>query len=120
MKVLLVGPVKGNIDTLLKRVQTANAKAGPFAAVLAVGQFFEHGDAGAVCPSWFSSCLDGQTKLSIPLFFSSGDGVTQLAAHLWCSHLAHLAVSLSNMMPAPRIVLIIHKRDAASAWRRRI
>lgn len=76
VKILLVGPVLGNIEALLKRVRSANEKAGPFEAVFCVGRFFAEGDAGAACPAWFKDCLDGTMPFPVPLYFVGGDGAT--------------------------------------------
>jgi hypothetical protein len=84
VKILLVGPVAGKLDTLVKRINSATSKAGPFAGVFCVGQFFEDGDAGADCPAWFQACIDGTPALPAPVYFVGGDGVLQ-AAHPCCA-----------------------------------
>lgn len=80
VKILLVGPVLGKVEPLLKRVNSAASKAGPFAAVFCVGQFFEDGDAGADCPAWFRACVDGTQALPAPTYFVGGDGALRLEA----------------------------------------
>lgn len=90
VKVLLSGPVRGNIDVLLKRVKSAHAKAGPFSGVICVGQFFEDGDAGAECPTWFRECVEGNKEFPIPVYFVGGDGVSlNLLAHAALAHVQH-------------------------------
>jgi hypothetical protein len=74
VKVLLAGPVQGKIDLLIKRVNSANEKAGPFQAVISVGEFFEDGDAGSDCPAWFEEILREAKKLPVPLYFVGGAG----------------------------------------------
>uniref|UniRef100_A0A0N4Z4K2 CWF19-like protein 1 homolog n=1 Tax=Parastrongyloides trichosuri TaxID=131310 RepID=A0A0N4Z4K2_PARTI len=39
-KILVAGDVKGNFESLLKRVKVVNAKAGPFELLFCVGEFF--------------------------------------------------------------------------------
>jgi hypothetical protein len=73
-KILLAGSVCGNIDALLKRAKSSNEKAGPFAAIVCVGQFFEDGDASAECPDWFRACIDGSKEITTPIYFVGGGG----------------------------------------------
>lgn len=40
VKVLVSGDTKGRFDTLFQGAKRANDKAGPFAALFCVGQFF--------------------------------------------------------------------------------
>ena len=79
IKILLVGSVFGKMEPLIKRINSAASKAGPFAAVLCVGQFFEEGDAGQTCPTWFQACIDGTQEIPAPLYFVGGDGAYGLA-----------------------------------------
>ena len=84
VKVLVCGPVHGKIDTLLKRIATVNTKAGPFAAVLCVGAFFEDGDAGAPCPAWVKDLAAGDKSPAVPIYFTGGDGPYPCSSRYAC------------------------------------
>jgi hypothetical protein len=44
VKVLLAGDVMGQLDALYKRIQTVNAKSGPFQVLFCVGGLFAEGE----------------------------------------------------------------------------
>lgn len=44
VKVLLAGPCDGHLGALYKRIQTVNAKSGPFQVLFCVGRFFSEGE----------------------------------------------------------------------------
>ena len=66
LKILVSGDAEGNISALFKRVETVNAKAGPFEMLLCVGSFFGPGNLG------WSDYKSGRCKVTIkshPLLF---------------------------------------------------
>jgi hypothetical protein len=55
VKVLLAGDGSGQLEALYKRIQTVNAKSGPFQMLFCVGSFFSEGerrDPGAAPGRW--------------------------------------------------------------------
>ena len=47
VKVLLAGECDGQLEQLYKRIQTVNAKSGPFKALFCVGRLFSAGELAA-------------------------------------------------------------------------
>ena len=58
VKVLLAGECDGQLEQLYKRIQTVNAKSGPFKALFCVGRLFSAGElaacagGGPLAPPW--------------------------------------------------------------------
>lgn len=68
-KVLCTGDVDGKFSTLFKSVAKLEHKAGPFAALLCVGRFFDrHGHHDDLVPF-----LEGKSSVPIPTYFITGD-----------------------------------------------
>ena len=69
MKVLVSGDVNGKFDQLFERVAAVNAKAGPFACLFCVGDFFnttsKHGADGAKALRY----VQGLETIPIPTYF---------------------------------------------------
>eukprot|EP00892_Ulva_mutabilis_P002291 jgi/Ulvmu1/12062/UM083_0075.1 len=68
-KVLITGPIRGNYDALLKRLQSVQSKAGPFEAVFCIGS--STGDASSDATDKFIS--DSQ-ELSFPAYVFDDGG----------------------------------------------
>jgi hypothetical protein len=70
-KILFAGDTNGNLAGLMKAVEKANSKAGPFDAVLCVGSFFGDGSAGPFMPQLIPY-LCGKATVPVPTFFICG------------------------------------------------
>ena len=69
MKILCTGDVEGKFSTLFKTVSKLNQKAGPFAALLCVGCFFDReGHQDDLVPY-----LEGKSLVPIPTYFITGN-----------------------------------------------
>ncbi|XP_060209919.1 zinc finger CCCH domain-containing protein 64 isoform X2 [Lycium barbarum] len=66
LKILLCGDVRGRLNQLFKRVSSVNKAAGPFDALLCVGQFFPDSTEGL---EEFNGYIDGCSKIPIPTYF---------------------------------------------------
>lgn len=71
-RILLCGDVLGRLNQLFKRVQSVNKSAGPFDAVLCVGQFFP--DSSELLDE-FMNYVEGRSKIPIPTYFIGDYGV---------------------------------------------
>ena len=69
VKILCTGDVDGKFSTLCKTVGKLNQKAGPFAALLCVGRFFDKdGHQDDLVPY-----LEGKASVPVPTYFITGD-----------------------------------------------
>ncbi|CAG9464671.1 unnamed protein product [Pedinophyceae sp. YPF-701] len=71
-RVLIAGGPRGQWDALFARVGAVNAKSGPFAALLCVGQAFADGegdDMGQLAPY-----VRGETQAPVPTYFLGANG----------------------------------------------
>jgi len=75
MKILVAGDVEGNLPTLFKRVESVNAKAGPFEMLLCVGSFFGPGNLG------WSDYKSGRCKVPLPVYILGPTDPSQLMAY---------------------------------------
>ncbi|PHT73534.1 Zinc finger CCCH domain-containing protein 59 [Capsicum annuum] len=66
LKILLCGDVQGRLNQLFKRVSSVNKAAGPFDALLCVGQFFPDSVEGL---EEFNGYIEGRFKIPIPTYF---------------------------------------------------
>ncbi|KAK4727680.1 hypothetical protein R3W88_032597 [Solanum pinnatisectum] len=66
LKILLCGDVLGRLNQLFKRVSSVNKAAGPFDALLCVGQFFPDSVEGI---EEFNGYIEGRSKILIPTYF---------------------------------------------------
>ncbi|KAK2645375.1 hypothetical protein Ddye_020570 [Dipteronia dyeriana] len=71
-KILLCGDVLGRLNLLFKRVQSVNKSAGPFDALLCVGQFFP--DSQENLPE-FPDFVEGRSQIPLPTYFIGDYGV---------------------------------------------
>ncbi|KAL8136514.1 hypothetical protein V2J09_002515 [Rumex salicifolius] len=71
-RILLCGDVLGRLTQLFKRVSSVNKSAGPFDALLCVGQFFPD---SADQLDEFTSYVEGTLKVPIPTYFIGDYGV---------------------------------------------
>ncbi|KAL6496525.1 hypothetical protein OROGR_029783 [Orobanche gracilis] len=71
-RILLCGDVLGRLSQLFKRVSSVNKSAGPFDALLCVGQFFP--DSAAQLDE-FNEYIEGRSKIPIPTYFIGDYGV---------------------------------------------
>lgn len=71
-RILLCGDVSGRLNQLFKRVQSVNKSAGPFDAVLCVGQFFP--DSSELLDE-FMNYVEGRSVIPIPTYFIGDYGV---------------------------------------------
>ncbi|KAL9443778.1 hypothetical protein AB3S75_017037 [Citrus x aurantiifolia] len=71
-RILLCGDVLGRLNQLFKRVQSVNKSAGPFDAVLCVGQFFP--DSSELLDE-FMNYVEGRSEIPIPTYFIGDYGV---------------------------------------------
>ena len=72
VQILVTGDVKGKLGRLFKRVETVNAKNGPFAAVFCVGEFFPselEKDAEGVD---IAKYITGEATAPLPTYFLGG------------------------------------------------
>lgn len=72
VQILVTGEVKGKLGRLFKRVETVNAKNGPFAAVFCVGEFFPseaEKDAEGVD---IAKYITGEATAPLPTYFLGG------------------------------------------------
>ncbi|KAJ8750779.1 hypothetical protein K2173_015960 [Erythroxylum novogranatense] len=65
-RILLCGDVFGRLNQLFKRVLSVNKSAGPFDALLCVGQFFPDSDERL---EEFMDYVDGRSPIPIPTYF---------------------------------------------------
>ena len=75
MKILVAGDVEGNLPTLFKRVESVNAKAGPFEMLLCVGSFFGPGNLG------WGDYKSGRCKVPLPVYILGPTHPSQLMAY---------------------------------------
>jgi hypothetical protein len=69
VKILCTGDVDGKFSTLFKTITKLNTKAGPFAALLCVGRFFDKdGHQDELVPY-----LEGKETVPIPTYFITAD-----------------------------------------------
>lgn len=66
LKILTCGDVKGNFGTFFKRVNSVNAKNGPFEMILCVGDFFGNVD-GENARVW-NDIVSGKVKVPAPIY----------------------------------------------------
>ncbi|GER36000.1 CwfJ-like family protein / zinc finger(CCCH-type) family protein [Striga asiatica] len=71
-RILLCGDVLGRLNQLFKRVTSVNKSAGPFDALLCVGQFFPDSPEGL---EEFNDYIEGRSKIPIPTYFIGDYGV---------------------------------------------
>ncbi|CAH9110449.1 unnamed protein product [Cuscuta epithymum] len=71
-KIMLCGDVSGRLTQLFKRVSSVNKVAGPFDALLCVGQFFPN---AAEDLEEFNGYIDGRSKVPLPTYFIGDYGV---------------------------------------------
>ncbi|KAL3829987.1 hypothetical protein ACJIZ3_018789 [Penstemon smallii] len=71
-RILLCGDALGRLNQLFKRVSTVNKSAGPFDALLCVGQFFPESPEQL---EEFNEYIDGRSKIPIPTYFIGDYGV---------------------------------------------
>ncbi|KAL6585849.1 hypothetical protein OROMI_002493 [Orobanche minor] len=71
-RILLCGDVLGRLSQLFKRVSSVNKSAGPFDALLCVGQFFP--DSAAQMDE-FNEYIEGRSKIPVPTYFIGDYGV---------------------------------------------
>nr|GMC65427.1 zinc finger CCCH domain-containing protein 64 isoform X1 [Ipomoea batatas] len=65
-RILLCGDVAGRLNQLFKRVSSVNKAAGPFDALLCVGQFFPE---TADVLEEFNGYIEGRSKVPLPTYF---------------------------------------------------
>ncbi|XP_051114303.1 zinc finger CCCH domain-containing protein 64 [Andrographis paniculata] len=71
-RILLAGDAVGRLNQLFKRVASVNKSAGPFDALLCVGQFFP--DTSEQLEE-FNDYIEGRSKVPIPTYFIGDYGV---------------------------------------------
>ncbi|GMH18076.1 hypothetical protein Nepgr_019917 [Nepenthes gracilis] len=71
-RILLCGDVLGRLCQLFKRVLSVNKSAGPFDALLCVGQFFPDSDDRL---DEFMEYMEGKSEIPIPTYFIGDYGV---------------------------------------------
>ncbi|KAH6803156.1 CwfJ-like family protein / zinc finger family protein [Perilla frutescens var. frutescens] len=71
-RILLCGDALGRLNQLFKRVSSVNKSAGPFDALLCVGQFFP--DAPEQLEE-FNDYVEGRSKIPIPTYFIGDYGI---------------------------------------------
>ncbi|KAJ4848283.1 hypothetical protein Tsubulata_045022 [Turnera subulata] len=71
-RILLCGDVLGRLNQLFKRVQSVNKSAGPFDALLCVGQFFP--DSPDLLDE-FTDYMEGRSQVPLPTYFIGDYGV---------------------------------------------
>ncbi|KAK4432899.1 Zinc finger CCCH domain-containing protein 64 [Sesamum alatum] len=71
-RILLCGDALGRLGQLFKRVSSVNKSAGPFDALLCVGQFFPD---SAEQLEDFNDYIEGRSKIPIPTYFIGDYGV---------------------------------------------
>ncbi|XP_042057681.1 zinc finger CCCH domain-containing protein 64-like [Salvia splendens] len=71
-RILLCGDARGRLAQLFKRVSSVNKSAGPFDALLCVGQFFP--DAPEQLEE-FNDYVEGRSKIPIPTYFIGDYGI---------------------------------------------
>ncbi|CDP03158.1 unnamed protein product [Coffea canephora] len=71
-RILLCGDVLGRLNQLCKRVSSVNKSAGPFDALLCVGQFFPDSPDGL---EEFNDYIAGRSNFPIPTYFIGDYGV---------------------------------------------
>ncbi|CAN8248364.1 unnamed protein product [Cochlearia groenlandica] len=71
-RILLCGDPLGHLNQLFKRVQSVSKSAGPFDALLCVGQFFP--DSPEILDEFFDY-VEGRAQVPIPTYFTGDYGV---------------------------------------------
>ncbi|KAL2533213.1 Zinc finger CCCH domain-containing protein 64 [Abeliophyllum distichum] len=71
-RILLCGDVFGRLNQLLKRVSSVNKSAGPFDALLCVGQFFPDSPDQL---EEFNEYIEGRSRILIPTYFIGDYGI---------------------------------------------
>ncbi|KAF5743056.1 zinc finger CCCH domain-containing protein 64-like [Tripterygium wilfordii] len=71
-RILLCGDVVRRLNQLFKRVQSVNKSAGPFDALLCVGQFFP--DSPQLLEE-FMDYIEGRSQISLPTYFIGDYGI---------------------------------------------
>ncbi|XP_031261073.1 zinc finger CCCH domain-containing protein 64 [Pistacia vera] len=71
-RILLCGDVLGRMNQLFKRVQSVNKSAGPFDALLCVGQFFSDSPDRQ---EEFMDYVEGRSEIPLPTYFIGDYGV---------------------------------------------
>lgn len=105
-KVLLSGAVNGNFESFEKRLNSANAKAGPFAAVFVVGAFFAPGSSTAACPESSIQFIDKFSQLPMPVYFFVDEGACSAPRDAAVDANCHShAITVTNIYEPSDIVL---------------
>ncbi|KAK3025764.1 hypothetical protein RJ639_041920 [Escallonia herrerae] len=71
-RILLCGDVNGRLNQLVKRVQSVNKSAGPFDALLCVGQFFPD---SLDRLDEFTDYIEGRSRIPVPTYFIGDYGI---------------------------------------------
>ncbi|EXB38846.1 Zinc finger CCCH domain-containing protein 64 [Morus notabilis] len=71
-RILLCGDVLGRLNQLFKRVASVNKSAGPFDALLCVGQFFPDSPDRL---AEFADYLEGRSEIPLPTYFIGDYGI---------------------------------------------
>ncbi|KAF7143656.1 hypothetical protein RHSIM_Rhsim05G0020500 [Rhododendron simsii] len=74
-RILLCGDVLGRLNQLFKRVSSVNKSAGPFDALLCVGQFFP--DSSDLLEE-FTDYIEGRSDIPLPTYFTGDYGAGAL------------------------------------------
>ncbi|KAI9207302.1 CwfJ C-terminus 1-domain-containing protein-like protein [Polychytrium aggregatum] len=74
VKILAVGPVRGQYKTFASKISSIHAKNGPFDLIFCVGEFFAPTDdeEGSVSSNQLQSLLDGDLKVPTSTYVLSG------------------------------------------------
>ncbi|XP_038699803.1 zinc finger CCCH domain-containing protein 64 [Tripterygium wilfordii] len=94
-RILLCGDVLGRLNQLFKRVQSVNKSAGPFDALLCVGQFFP--DSPELLEE-FMDYIEGSSQISLPTYFIGDYGIgAPKVLSAASKNLAHLGFKMDGL-----------------------
>lgn len=74
-KVLITGPISGNFDVYVKRLQSVQSKAGPFEAVFSVGNSVAH-----AAPDAIDKFISDSLEVSFPVYIFDDQGAHTLVS----------------------------------------
>ncbi|GAV77689.1 CwfJ_C_2 domain-containing protein/CwfJ_C_1 domain-containing protein [Cephalotus follicularis] len=100
-RILLCGDVVGRLNQLFKRVQSVNKSAGPFDALLCVGQFFPE---SAEQLEELIDYVEGRSHIPLPTYFTGDYGIGAAKVLLSAStNSANLGFKMDGIMISPNL-----------------
>ena len=98
VRVLVIGSAKGRLKDAITKISSLNAKAGPFQAVICLGDLFGEED------EYFQQVISGEVEIPVATYFTIGrmelpESVKMLVSHggQVCENLFFLGIPSGSM-----------------------